>query len=371
MKKYAFKYLIFLMPFLAAIAIELFFLPVDFFTFRAWEALVKQYSVGVLKGPFYPNMTLIKTEEGGDLKPSQACTLRKQNVLWQTDAYGYRKAPSASAHYPIIIVGDSNAAGGGLSQSEMLSEVLQTRLNKAVYPLAPESIKYIFKHPLLKQSQPEVVILESIERGIPAANYAIRDGSDFRALAVWEKALWSVLLHPAVQSAAVHIDRILKANMLQFARARINSSPPPANQTTGNVACPMLFFQGARANQDIPDPVRQQALRNIRHLSDFFTAKGIRFIFLPVPNKENIHYRELGAPRPVFLEKLIAELKEAGVEVADTQKTFEEITGRSGASLYHRDDTHWNADGVKVAASLIEDILRSKPPTSNSRQALR
>lgn len=364
MKKYALKYLIFLLPFLAAIAVELFVLPIDFFTFRAWEALVKQYSVGVLKGPFYPNRTLIKTEEGGDLKPSAACKVRKKEVLWQTDAYGYRKAPSAIRHYPVIVVGDSNAAGGGLSQTEMLSEVLEKRLHQPVYSLAPESIKYIFKHGLLKQGKPEVVILENIERGILTANYSIRDASDFKPLPVWEKIMWSVMLHPAAQSVAVHLDRVLKANMLRFLRARIHSSTPPANATTADDPCPMLFLQGALANRDIPDPIRQHAVRNIKHLSDFFTAKDIRFIFLPVPNKENIHYRELGAPRPVFLEKLIAELKAAGVEVADTQKAFEEITKRSGASLYHHDDTHWNADGVKAAASLIEDILRVKPSPS-------
>ncbi len=301
MKKYAFKYLIFLLPFLAAIAIELFVLPVDFFTFRAWEALVKQYSVGVLKGPFYPNMSLIKTEEGGDLKPSATCTDRKESVHWQTDVYGYRNAPSAAGHYPIIIVGDSNVAGGGLSQSEMLSEVLETKLNKPVYPLAPESIKYIFKHELLKQNRPEVVILVNIERGIITANYTIRDHSDFKALPVWEKIMWSVMLHPAVQSAAVHIDRILKANMLRFARGRINSAATPVIQKTEGDPCPMLFLQGARANRDVPDSVRHHAVQSIKHLSDFFTDKGVRFIFLPVPNKENIHYRELGTARPVFL----------------------------------------------------------------------
>ncbi len=367
MKKYGLKYLIFILPFLAAILIELLVLPIDFFTFRVWEALVKKYSIGVLKGPFYPNMTIVKMEEGGDLKPSPECAVRKKNVLWQTDAYGYRKTASRTFQYPIIIVGDSNTAGGGLSQPEMLSEVLEKHLNKKVYPLAPESIKYIFKHGLLKQSKPEVVILANIERTILTANYAVRPGSDFKNPSIADKIMWSVMLQPAIQSVAIHIDRVLKANMLNYIKAAINSRPPsPTGSASGN-ACPVLFFKGAQANHKVPDNVLQNAVQSIKQLSDFFAGKGVRFIFLPIPNKETIYYRELATPKPVFLEKLTCELRAQGVEVVDTQKVFDQITSRSGIPLYHRDDTHWNAAGVEVAAKLLEDILRAPQPVSKKK----
>ncbi|MFZ5564255.1 MAG: hypothetical protein ACOZBW_09395, partial [Thermodesulfobacteriota bacterium] len=74
MKNYGLKYLLFFLPFATVIAVEVFVLPIDFFTFRVWEALVASDSYGILKGPFYPNMTIRKTEEGGDLKPSPECT---------------------------------------------------------------------------------------------------------------------------------------------------------------------------------------------------------------------------------------------------------------------------------------------------------
>ena len=40
MKKFFFKSILFLVPFFVVIGIELFVLPIDFFTFRVWEALV-------------------------------------------------------------------------------------------------------------------------------------------------------------------------------------------------------------------------------------------------------------------------------------------------------------------------------------------
>lgn len=369
MKKYGLKYFIVLLPFLAAIFIELFVLPIDFFTFRNWETLVKKYTIGgFLKGPFYPNMTIVKTEEGGDLKASPACAIRKKDLAWQTDAYGYRNAASTNRRYPIIIVGDSNTAGTGLYQGEMLSEVLEKRLGKDVYPLAPDSIKYVFKHGLLKQTKPEVIILANMERGIPTANYSIRDNYDFNNLNPWEKILWSVILHPAVQSVVIQIDRVLKANMLNFIKARINSKQPPRTDAATGSSCPNLFFYGAEANKDIPDGIRKEAVRKIKNISDFFTGKGVRFIFLPIPNKENFYHRELNTPKPVFLEKLIGELRALGVEVVDTQKAFDEIGSRTDIPLYPRDDTHWNAKGAEVAALLIEEVLRTPPPYLTAKQ---
>lgn len=362
MKNYGLKYVVILLPFLAAFWVELFLLPIDFFTFRPWETLVVQDSYNILEGPFYPNMTLVKTEEGGDLKPPSACAVIKKDLVWQTDAYGYRKAASSAHPYPVILIGDSNAAGSGLSQSHLLSEVLEKSLGKSVYPLAPAHAKNIFRHGLLKQHKPEVVILEAIERHILPGHFPIPSKADFQSLSLRDKIIWTVRLNPVVQSAAIKLDRVFKANMIHYVKARINSRQA---HTAGNAAgssCPMLFLQGASANREIPDIVLHKTVHDIRRLSDFFTGKGIRFVFLPIPNKENIYHQYLGTPKPVFLQKLILELRQAGVEVADTQKAFDEITARTSRPLYHRDDTHWNPAGVEAASRLVEDILHRPSP---------
>jgi hypothetical protein len=364
MKKYVFKYLIFLLPFLAVVLVELFVLPIDFFAFRVWESLLVRHSFGILKGPFYPNMTVVKTE-AGDLKPPVSCAIMKKDLVWQTDAYGYRKASVPAGTYPVIVVGDSNAVGSGLSQKEMFSEVLEKRVGKKVYPLAPESVKYLFKHRLLRNTKPQVVILEIIERNIMTDNFSVPGNAKFGPLSFPEQIIWSIRLTPAVQAFAVYMDRAFKANLLQFVRARINSSPPVARAATLDTRCPILFLQGEKANREIPDSIRREAVIKIKILSDFFTEQGIRFVFLPIPNKENIYYRELDTSRPVFLEKLIAELSAMGVEVADTQKAFEAITYRKSIPLYHRDDTHWNAAGAETAAVLVEKIIATSGAYGN------
>ena len=367
MKKYGIKYILFFLPLIIAVGIELFVLPIDYFTFRVWETLSAKRSFGILKGPFYPNMILLKSEKGGDLAPHSGCSVEKKDILWITDQYGYRKANMPVKRFPVILVGDSNSAGGGLTQENMFSEVLEKKLHKGVYPIAPNSLKDVFNHGLLKQSPPDIVILESIERAIVTLTLRLPKDKDFEKLSLWNKIFLDIQLNGFIQSIAIKIDRILKANMINYFRARINKNVFPDIKGSGTAECPILFLQGATANKEVSAETINTVAQNIKRSSDFFTSRGIRFIFLPLPNKENIYYQQLGTPKPLFLENLISKLKEINVEVVDTQKAFDQITNNSDTVLYHRDDTHWNAEGVKVAANLLEDLLQKKRPPLDSK----
>ena len=74
----------------------------------------------------------------------------------------------------------------------------------------------------------------------------------------------------------------------------------------------------------------------------------------------NIFYEYLQTKRPVFLEQLISELKSYGIETIDTQKAFEEAFQKNQILLHHTDDTHWNANGVKLTAELIKNWIEKK-----------
>lgn len=141
-------------------AIELFLLPINFFTFRVWEALVAQrfYS-----GHFYPNMK-ISMLEVGDLGHHTPFAVKKR-VEWETDRYGFRKHDSGVNRYRVVIIGDSNIDGSGLTQDDTLFEVLGRRLKCGVYPFTNGNI---FTSERFRDNPPEVVILESIERSISA-----------------------------------------------------------------------------------------------------------------------------------------------------------------------------------------------------------
>ena len=54
-------------------------------------------------------------------------------------------------------------------------------------------------------------------------------------------------------------------------------------------------------------------------------------------------------------------LRDLDVEVVDTLPAFEDTYQRESTILYHFDDEHWNAEGVNLAADLLEKQIMTKP----------
>jgi alginate O-acetyltransferase complex protein AlgJ len=352
MKRLLFKSILFFLPFIVVLGVELFVLPVDFFTFRAWEALVVVKFKRLLPGPFYPGMELQRIEEG-DLGHHTVYSVRKK-ATWRTDRYGYRTSVSATDRPRVVIIGDSNTVGTGLTQSAILSEVLAEKLNWVVYPFAPVSVNSFFKERRFMENPPKIVVFESIERDLVLLS---RLKESHRMPSVLRQRL---LEDEMIHFAAVLMERLWKMNMLQFLRAEIRRAELPPPRPVFIKGTPVLFREGAKANVEIPDSQREEVVRVLCSYREGLKKQGIRLIFLPVPNKENIYHRYLpGSNRPVFLERLISDLNEKGVDTIDTQEAFEEAF-RRGIRLYLEDDTHWSAEAVQIAAGLIADRIRQE-----------
>lgn len=357
MKSYPIKYLLFFLPFVAVVCIELFFLPIHQFTFRVWESLAVKRSFSVLRGQFYPNIETRKLEDG-DLAYYTPCAIKK-DVFWLTDRYGYRKRDTGIKQHPIVIVGDSNIAGSSLSQEELLSEVLEARLGVSVYPLAGERIRALFQHDFLRKNPPRIVILSIIERDIPNGMPPLKP-KDFKASSPLDGVVEALRYNRTVQVAATSMDRLFKGNMLHYLRARINQSSPSLRRVSGGSECPIFFLQGKAANTPASAQRIEAAALRLQEYSDVLKKRGIRFIFLPIPNKETIHYSYLNTERPDFLERLCTRLLELDIEVINTQKAFEEFYQKTNSPLHHPDDTHWNGLGVRLAAELLEKAIVQK-----------
>lgn len=263
-----------------------------------------------------------------------------------------------------MIVGDSNVAGSSLSQEELLSEVLEKKLGQSVYPLAGERLRALFKHDLISRNLPDIVVLAGIERDLPESLPPLKH-KDLRTSSLLEKNLRKLRLNSVIQNIAVLIDRIFKANMLNYLRARINGSSPSQRRVGTTTECPIFFLQGIDANKaSTSERIEQTALR-LKEYRDFLQKKGVRFIFLPIPNKETIFYHYLKTQRPFFLDELVKKSRELDIEVINTQKAFEDFYQKTGSMLYHRDDTHWNEQGVRIAADLLEMQIMTRDRTTS------
>ena len=359
MRKFLFRFTLFLLPFVLTICLELFVLPIDCFTFRAWEAILVREYHNFFSGHFYPNMEITKTEEG-DLARHTRFAVKKK-VRWMTDRYGYRKKNTDLQKHSIVIVGESNIAGMGLTQEEILSEVLEDRLKVSVYPYAPVgSINSFLKDERFIENSPDIVIFARIEREL----LGLDSLKPMREKKWFPKLKGQIQRNRMIQSLAIPLDRISKMIMLHYFRASLRrsiSTPEPVG--VGPISSqygPIFFIRGRRANEDVSKEKLDETTQIIRLYHDAVRSRGIRFMFLPIPNKENIFYECLQTKRPVFLEQLISELKGHGIEAIDTQKAFEEAFQKKHVLLYHTDDTHWNGNGVKIAADLIKEMVERK-----------
>jgi alginate O-acetyltransferase complex protein AlgJ len=357
MKKFAFRLVLFLFPFILAMGIELFVLPIDFFTFRVWEAVLIKNIKKFLPGPFYPNMKIDKIEEG-DLGHHTRLTVKKE-VVWETDQYGYRKKKTNREKYDIVIIGESNIAGSSLTQKDMLSELLEERLNISVYPLAPVTLSAFFKEKRFIDHPPDIVIFATIERLIPYLDLP-KLPREKKRTPFFSKLLYHLRENRSIQSIAVFVDRLSKRIMLNYFRAALRRMVLNSEDFLSK-RNPLFFLNGKPVIPEITREHFDRIVQMIEGYEELFKRRGIRFIFLPIPNQENIYYEQFAMKeRPMFLKYLISELKNRGIETIDTQTAFEEAHRKDSALLFHDDDSHWNPKGVKLIADLTVELIKKR-----------
>ena len=356
MKRFLLRSIVFAVPFAALALIELLVLPIDFSTFRVWEALRTDSMRAVLPGYFYPHMQVTKMEEG-DLGHHSANAV-KRRVEWQTDGRGYRNSDEAETAR-VVIIGDSNTVGSGLTQGDTIPAALGRALGTPVYGLAPGSVNALLKNRWFLDTPPRIVIVASVEwdlMGLRRIKGELARPSAFQRLLIRADA--AIKENPLIQALAVPLDRLFKMNLLLYTRAAIRRAFVSHGRAQAQGAPQMLFLLGEKANEDVSQADFDHCVETIVSYRNFFKDRGIRFIFLPIPNKENIYYNLLPArKKPVFVAQLIAALKAAGVETIDTQTAFDETYRERGPVLYQTDDSHWGPEGVKVAARLLAKAI--------------
>ncbi|MBC5772966.1 hypothetical protein H8S95_02735 [Pontibacter sp. KCTC 32443] len=335
------------LPFILWPLIEATILPINFFTFRIWET-ISVNKMEVMSGPFYPNQHLVMEEEGELAPHTPFATKRK--VEWFTDAYGYRNRDSKC---DVLLIGDSNITGAKLSQEETLAEALERQLNKEVYSFAPATMNRFLATERFVQDPPELVILSSIERRIPGLPAVGANGLGSKIRNYTGDLINSSYL---LTKLFITADRISKLGLYHRALASIERSFGRKEYISFNNE---YFIEGEIANRHYTD----QEILDMANILEGYKAvlqeRGIKFIFMPIPNKENIYYQMLPSKKkPDFLPRLMAELRRRNIDVVDTQTNFEKLHQQDNIALYPTDDAHWNNIAVEVAADLVAQQLQ-------------
>jgi alginate O-acetyltransferase complex protein AlgJ len=354
-KKLLKKLALLLLPFMLWPLIEAIVLPMNFFTFRVWET-ISVNSLRVMSGPFYPNMHM-KMEEEGELAP-RTVYAEKKLVEWYTDPYGYRNRDTKAE---VLLIGDSNITGAKLSQEETLAEVLERQLGKDVYSFAPATVNRFLGTKRFEENPPEVVVVSSIERRIPELQPVGATGIGSK---VRDRTGSVINSSPALTWLAVTADRVSKLALYHRTLANIERK---FGQKEYIAFQNEFFIEGEYANRAFSDEEIDYIADVLEGYKHALSERGIAFVFMPIPNKENIYHQLLPSHRkPDFLPRLMAELKKRDVEVVNTQQVFEHLYNEEKKPLYPADDAHWNDIAVEAAASLLAQHLRGEQPENRS-----
>lgn len=352
------KLTLLVLPFVLWPLIEAIVLPMDAFTFRVWET-ISVNSVRLLSGPFYPNMHM-RMEEEGELAPRTTYAEKKQ-VEWFTDPYGYRNRDTKAE---VLLIGDSNITGAKLSQEETLAEVLEKQLGKEVYSFAPATINRFLGTKRFEENPPEVVVVSSIERRIPElpAVGATGIGNKLR-----DRTGTFINSYKPLTWLAVTADRISKLALYHRTLANIERKFGKKKYIQYQNE---FFMEGGHANRTFRDEEIKQIADVLEGYKQALAERGIPFVFMPIPNKENIYHQLLpSGQKPDFLPRLVAELQRRNVKVVDMQSTFEHLYLNEKKKLYPADDGHWNNTAVVAAAELLAQHLQQAADSTqlNSR----
>ena len=332
-----------------------FALPWDTFTFRTWEAIQVSdrfcdlFGSGVrrimawttLPGPFAPSITFHKVETG-DLGHHTAFAIPR-DVVWQTDNDGFRKTPRDAARPRVVIVGDSETVGTGLTQEDTLAEVLQREYDLSAYPFAPYDLQDYLRYPRWKEQPPEFVVYESIERySLDPIPVPRMDGPP----------AYRPIESPPLQQLEIVWNRIQRLMSIEYLHAQVNGRKQPIERQG------VLFLQGENVGHLQKPQQIESVVKSLEAYAAILQKRGSRLAVLIVPDKENTYAGLFpGGPPRRLISRLRTELRHTNVGWVELETDFV-LSRQAGQAPHQRDDTHWSAHGVRLAARNLAEWTR-------------
>jgi len=325
--------------------VEVFCLPINYFTHRNWEALLLHSKIP-LYGPFCPNVK-IKSIEVGDLAYNSEFAIDK-NVIWKTDELGFRNE-AVIKEPDILIIGDSFIAGTSLSQEQtftnQLSKEYEGKLK--IYDIAPSSFSYWVR--LMEQGtlkKPKYVIFSCVERFIPEFFVPTKNNFDSCRERV-KSEIREIGLAPIA-------DRLTRFYSLKWVAARIRNNKGTGIQSGINKN---MFFLHGKSVEERNDNDINKEVEAIVSYKKYCDSIGVKFLFLPMPNKETVYYDLVPLPhQPNFLFKVNVLLNEKGISAVNTLAIYNKSRANN-KFLYQLDDTHWNSYGINVVVKAVKEKL--------------
>lgn len=322
--------------------------PINFWTFRNWEAMAI-FKLPASVGYFYKRQHAQMIEQG-EFAPYTPYAV-KESHTWATDGLGYRNE-AENFGSEIVFVGDSYTAGASLDQTETLSSITQQLSGKKTSQIAPASFndfKQLLELGLV--TKPRVLIFCVCERQIPGLEI-VNPGKTPRTLHTIGKQFKKIISqNDHVSTGLTYADRLFKNAAFRYIKSAI--VPLQRMGIQSSIEPRIFFFAGKGAPIQYDSAILAHCTDVLFSYQQFCLSQGIRFVFLPGPNKESLYYEWVPlVKQPDFLHALHQQLQKKGIFSIDALELFTQ--NKQEGMLYCFDDSHWNGKATRL---LISDML--------------
>jgi len=315
------------------------------------DEMLSEYRADLRHRAYHRDATIRMHMPYGDLQPMTSAKIgAPRDVTYHIDDYGFRNnADYAGERY--ILVGDSFVAGSGNTQDELLSAQLKRSYGLSTYNLAhpgglPDYANY-------------VDAFARTHRGFKVLLFVF-EGNDFepdeppppRILRAWRRYY--------TMFSGTNVYRVTKS-LIRRANRRaqiVGSVYVKVRELNGRPIGFLTRYVDATRDDHKPEiPSFEGALLRLKpYLTHVYF----------IPTKYRVYYRAVEGPQaPALADAKWGYLKQLCVRddlvctnlTAPMRRQADALRAR-GELLWWPDDTHWNGQGIAVAARIVAETLK-------------
>jgi len=243
--------------------------------------------------------------------------------------------------------------GSGLSQEQTITNKLisKTKNKIKIYNMAPSSMSdFIYYLNTGNISKPKILIFEIVERNIPENIKYYKNTKISKIKELIKKVL-------GLNNLNVYIDKALKNYSLKWLKARIEGEKGRGVQSP--IDSNMFFYKGL--NQKNKIELVNKTFNVVKSYKAFCDSLNIKFIFLPMPNKETVYFDYVPLQKQSkYLFKLESLLKDSNIQTINTLKIYNDYRKVNKELLYHSDDSHWNPIATELISNEILKVIKKE-----------
>ena len=316
-----------------------------------WYVL-HQNEFAMITGTHRTNLTYQNSHAYGDLATLGNCTECRQYRLMNVhiDERGFAN-PASSRSYDAILVGDSFGLGAQQPTGATLASQISLRTGLSVYnactvrqAISREDLMVLIDELGIVKG---TIFFELMDRSLGN----VRSSPDDPRLERLDRWYTNAAYSPLSNVSREIVGRLYDGRLMPNPYAvNVDRTLLPTGQT-------MLFFK-EDLQEGAPNGPTWWA-KYLRVLNKELHQRGFRLIVILVPSKYTVYQPLIDGAKKTNKREAFEELEEKlnDVPVVNTTPALQQAAAdqlERGQLLYWPDDTHWNAEGVRVAAEQLQ-----------------